>query len=117
MAKKKRAAGEGTLRQRVDKSWEWRTPSSFPVKKSFVAKRQEDVLAKRDAFLKDFGEGMDFDARTLTLDGFFETWPETTVRVNVRRATYEHHARIARNHVLPVRDQENFVVHRRRSPT
>lgn len=44
---RKRAAGEGTLRQRVDKSWEWRTPSGFPVKKSFTAKRQEDVLAKR----------------------------------------------------------------------
>jgi len=35
------------------------------------------------------------------LDRFFETWLETTVRVNARRATYEHHARIARNHVLP----------------
>ncbi len=98
---KKRAAGEGALRQRVDKSWEWRTPSGFPVKKSFVAKRQEDVLAKRDAFLKDFGEGVDFEAQKLTLDGFFETWLETTVRVNARRATYEHHARIARNHILP----------------
>jgi integrase len=85
----------------VDKSWEWRTPSGFPVKKSFVAKRQEDVLAKRDAFLKDFGEGVDFDAQKLTLDGFFETWLETTVRVNARPATYEHHARIAHNHVLP----------------
>jgi integrase len=85
----------------VDKSWEWRTPRGFPVKKSFTAKRQEDVLAKRDAFLKDFGEGVDFDAQKITLNGFFETWLETTVRVNTRRATYEHHARIARNHILP----------------
>lgn len=98
---RKRAAGEGTLRQRVDGSWEWRTPRGFPVKKSFTAKRQEDILAKRDAFLKDFGEGVDFDAQKIMLDRFFETWLETTVRVNARRATYEHHARIARNHILP----------------
>jgi hypothetical protein len=87
MTNKKRAAGEGTLRQRVDKSWEWRTPRGFPVKKSFVAKRQEDVLAKRDAFLKDFGEGVDFDAEKITLDGFFEAWLATTVLMNARRAT------------------------------
>jgi integrase len=97
----RRADGEGTLRQRVDKSWEWRTPRGFPVKKCFTAKRQEDVLAKRDAFLKDFGEGVNFDAQKITLNGFFETWLETTVRVNARRPTYEHHARIARNHILP----------------
>jgi integrase len=71
------------------------------VKKSFTAKRQEDVLTRRDAFLKDFGEGVDFDAQVLTLDAYFKAWLETTVRVNVRRATYEHHARIARNHILP----------------
>jgi hypothetical protein len=97
----RRADGEGTLRQRVDKSWGWRTPRGFPVKKCFTAKRQEDVLAKRDAFLKDFGEGVNFDAQKITLTGFFETWLETTVRVNARRPTYEHHARIARNHILP----------------
>ena len=85
----------------MDKSWEWRTSRGFPVKKSFTAKKQEDVLAKRDAFLKDFGKGINFDAQEITLDGFFETWLETTVRVNTRPATYEHHARIARNHVLP----------------
>lgn len=96
-----RAAGEGTLRQRVDKFWEWRIPSGFPVKKSFTAKRQEGVLAKRDAFLKDFGEGVDFDAQRITVAGFFETWLETTVRLNTRPATHEHHARIARIHVLP----------------
>jgi integrase len=98
---RKRAAGEGTLRQRVDGSWEWRTPSGFPVKKSFTAKRQEDVLLKRDVFLKDFGEGVNFDAQKITLNDFLETWLETTVRVNTRRATFEHHARIARNHILP----------------
>jgi integrase len=41
------------------------------------------------------------DAQVLTLDAYFKTWLETAVRVNVRRATYEHHARIARNHILP----------------
>ena len=71
------------------------------MKKSFTAKRQEDVLLKRDLFLKDFGKGVNFDAQKLTLSKFFETWLETTVRVNTRRATFEHHARIASNHILP----------------
>ena len=76
---KKRSAGEGTLRQRVDGSWEWRTPSSFPVKKSFCAKRQEDVLKKRDEFLKNFEHGLDLDAQKITVAEYLDLWLEDAV--------------------------------------
>lgn len=39
----KRVAGEGTLRQRVDGAWEWRTLRGFPLKKSFTSKSQKTV--------------------------------------------------------------------------
>ena len=76
---KKRAAGEGPLRQRVDGSWEWRRPLSFPVKKSFCAKRQEDVLKKRDEFLKDFEQGLDLDSKKLTVAEYLDAWLEDAV--------------------------------------
>ena len=100
--KERRAGGEGTLRQRKDGRWEWRTPSGFPIKKTLYSRRQEEVLRKRDEFLRDFEDGVDFDAQTLTDAEFLEAWLQDTVRVNVRRTTYEHHARIARNHLIPV---------------
>src|SRR5829696_3346756 len=78
---KKRSAGEGTLRQRVDGSWEWRTPSSFPVKKSFCAKRQEDVLKKRDEYLN--------------------LWLEDAVEGSVWYTTYKDHERNVRLHLKP----------------
>jgi integrase len=99
---KKRGAGEGTLRQRVDGSWEWRTPLSFPVKKSFCAKRQEDVLRKRDEFLKDFEQGLDLGAKKLTVSAYLDTWLEAAVEGSVWYTTYRDHERNVRLHLKPV---------------
>jgi integrase len=98
---KKRAAGEGTLRQRVDGSWEWRTPLSFPVKKSFCAKRQEDVLKKRDEFLKDFEQGLDLDSKKLTVAEYLDAWLEDAVEGSVWYTTYKDHERNVRLHLKP----------------
>jgi integrase len=98
---KKRVAGEGTLRQRVDGSWEWRTPLSFPVKKSFSSKRQEDVLKKRDAFLKDFEQGLDLDAKKLTVGAYLDLWLEDAVEGSVWYTTYKDHERNVRLHLKP----------------
>lgn len=57
MTKKRRTGGEGTLRQRKYGRWEWRTPPKFPIKKSLYSRTQEDVLRKRDEFLRDFLSG------------------------------------------------------------
>ena len=80
---KKRATGEGTLRQRADGSWEWRTPPSFPVRKSLYAKRQEDVLKKRDEFLMDFKQGLDLDAKKLMVGEYLDLWLEDAVEGSV----------------------------------
>jgi hypothetical protein len=64
------------LRQRPEGRWEWRTPPSFPVKKSLYAWRQEDVLKKRDEFLKDFEQGLDLDAKKLTVAEYLDLWLE-----------------------------------------
>jgi integrase len=98
---KKRAAGEGTLRQRVDGSWEWRTPSSFPVKKSFSSKRQEDVLKKRDEFLEEFEQGLDLDAKKLTVAQYLDLWLEDAVEGSVWYTTYKDHERNVRLHLKP----------------
>ena len=98
---KKRAAGEGTLRQRPDGRWEWRTPPSFPVKKSLYAWRQEDVLKKRDEFLKDFEQGLDLDAKKLTVAEYLDLWLEEAVEGSVWYTTFRDHKRNVRLHLKP----------------
>jgi integrase len=98
---KKRAMGEGTLRQRADGSWEWRTPPSFPVRKSLYAKRQEDVLKKRDEFLKDFEQGLDLDAKKLTVGEYLDLWLEDAVEGSVWYTTFRDHERNVRLHLKP----------------
>jgi len=98
---KKRATGEGTLRQRPDGRWEWRTPPSFPVKKSLYAGRQEDVLKKRDEFLKDFEQGLDLDAKKLTVAEYLDLWLEEAVEGSVWYTTFRDHERNVRLHLKP----------------
>lgn len=102
MSGKKRSAGEGTLRQRKDGRWEWRTSPGFLIKKSLYSRTEAEVLRKRDEFLKDFEDGVDFDAQTPTVAELLDAWLRDTIRVNVRKTTHEHHARVARNHLAPV---------------
>src|SRR5215203_2645436 len=96
---KKRASGEGTLRQRKDGSWEWRTPSGLSVKKSFYAKTQKEVLKKRDRFLKDLEKGIDFRAEKLTLGEYLDWWLEEAVVGSVWWTTYKDHERMVRLHI------------------
>jgi integrase len=98
---KKRAAGEGTLRQRPDGIWEWRPPPSFPVRKTLYARRQEDVLKKRDQFLKDFEQGLNLDARKLTVGEYLDLWLEDAVEGSVWYTTYKDHERNVRLHLKP----------------
>src|SRR5215204_1854908 len=98
---KKRATGEGTLRQRADGNWEWRTPPSFPVRKSLYAKRQEDVLKKRDEFLKDFEQGLNLDAKKLTVGEYLDLWLEDAVEGSVWYTTFRDHDRNVRLHLKP----------------
>jgi len=98
---KKRATGEGTLRQRADGNWEWRTPPSFPVRKSLYAKRQEDVLKKRDEFLKDFEQGLDLDAKKLTVGAYLDLWLKDAVEGSVWYTTFRDHERNVRLHLKP----------------
>ena len=98
---KKRAAGEGTLRQRPDGRWKWRTPPSFPVRKSLYAWRQEDVLKKRDEFLKDFEQGLDLDAKKLSVAEYLDLWLEEAVEGSVWYTTFRDHERNVRLHLKP----------------
>ena len=98
---KKRAAGEGTLRQRPDGRWKWRTPPSFPVRKSLYAWRQEDVLKKRDEFLKDFEQGLDLDAKKLSVAVYLDLWLEEAVEGSVWYTTFRDHERNVRLHLKP----------------
>jgi integrase len=99
---KKRADGEGTLRySKTHKLWEWRTPPSCPVQKSLWARTCDEVLEKKARFLKDLDRGVTFEAEKVIVGEYITSWLTDTVRVNVRRPTYESYWRLAHNHILP----------------
>lgn len=97
---KSRASGEGTLRKHARGGWEWRTPHNFPVRKSIYAKTQKKCLEKRDEFLRRHGAGL-VVTEDSTLTEYMRQWLEDTVRPQVRRNTYDHHRRMAENHIIP----------------
>jgi integrase len=103
MAKrKKRAAGEGTVRKHASGSWEARlTVPGRKNPKSFYGKTQAEALEKREEAKKALLNGIDFDTGTQTLTDYFHSWLEDTVRVSLRRPTYEGYERMARNHITP----------------
>jgi integrase len=85
----------------IHKLWEWRTPPECPVQKSLYAKRQEDVLKKRDEFLKDLEQGLDLDAKRLTVAEYLDAWLEDAVEGSVWYTTYKDHERNVRLHLKP----------------
>jgi hypothetical protein len=103
MAKrKKRAAGEGTIRKHASGSWGARlTVPGRKSPKSFYGKTQAEVLEKREEAKQALLTGIDFDTGTQTLTDYLHSWLEDTVRVSLRRPTYEGYERMVRNHITP----------------
>ena len=101
MATKKRSGGEGTLRQRADGRWEWRTPPSWAVQKTLYGRKEKDVLAKKERFLKDLSDGVNFDAEKLTVSAFLEGWLKDAVEGSVGYSSYRNHERNCRLHIGP----------------
>jgi hypothetical protein len=69
--------------------------------KCFYGPTLEIAVDRREKYKERLRGGIPENVTMATLAEYLPFWLENTVRVNVRPATYQHHKRISRNHILP----------------
>lgn len=96
---KKRASGEGTIRQRADGKWEAYTPrDEFGRRKKFVRSTQREALAEL-AHLRDKGRHAEEEkGARQTVGALLHTWLEVK-RGDIRPKTYDSYARTIKGHL------------------
>jgi integrase len=112
MPDEKRARGEGTVRDRGPEAppgsrFEARMPGRGG--KSFYGPTPEIAVDRREKYKERLRGGIPENVTKATLAEYMPFWLENTVRVNVRPATYQHHKRISRNHILPTLGNQKMI--------
>src|SRR5215216_4926040 len=121
MATKKRGNGEGTIYRRKDGKW----ATQYTVytaegrkRKTLYGKTRSEVAAKLTKAMTDRDGGLLFDAGSLTLSEYLDTWLVASVKDTVRLTTYQGYEQICRLHIKPslgrVRLKDLAAVHVRR---
>ena len=99
---KKRAAGEGHVRQRPDGLWETRISIPGGKPKSFYGKTQAEALRKRNEFKAEYlGGGLDFDAERIAFGEYLWRWLNDSYKASVRERTYDRAESLVRVHLEP----------------
>ena len=101
-AKKRRDAGDGTIRHRPDGRWEGRYTVGYHPKtgkqimRSVYAKTKREVREKLNKTLTDIQEGTYIEPTSITVGEWLDTWLKE-YKINLRpetKASYEMHIRI-----------------------
>lgn len=106
MAKRKAAAGSGSLRQRPNGTWEARYQAGTdpatgkPIRRSVYGKTQKEVREKLRAATAAVDEGTYFEPKKLTLAQWLEEWLATYTR-DLKPLTLDAYRRQARNNIIP----------------
>ncbi|PKM82552.1 MAG: site-specific integrase [Firmicutes bacterium HGW-Firmicutes-14] len=104
---KRRARGEGTIRQRKDGTWEaivsiGADPLTGKLqRKSFYGKSQGEVKEKRDNFLMEVKTGTHVDPDKTTFGEWVARWLDLYVKPKVKMSTYAKYITNFRKHILP----------------
>jgi len=99
---KKRAAGEGHVRQRPDGLWETRISIPGGKPKSFYGKTQAEALRKRNEFKAEYlGASLDFDAERIGFGEYLRRWLNDSYKASVRERTYDRAESLVRVHLEP----------------
>lgn len=101
-AKKRRDAGDGTIRLRADGRWEGRYTVGYhpetgkQIMRSVYAKTKREVREKLNKTLTDIQEGTYIEPTSITVGEWLDTWLKE-YKINLRpetKASYEMHIRI-----------------------
>jgi integrase len=104
MAHKRRGAGEGLIRQRIDGRWEARISLDWQdgrrVRKSFYGASAQEVQEKLLKVRADHANGLPVAVERQMLGQFLTAYLES-IRDKVRPRSYERFESLARLHILP----------------
>ncbi|CAA7602444.1 Integrase [Acididesulfobacillus acetoxydans] len=109
MSKKsrKRANGEGMLRERSDGRWEARVPTEIdPLTgkqkfKTFYGHSQAEARAKRDEYLTATRTGTYVEPKKVLFGDYLSAWLDRYVKPNIRESTYSLYHSHVKNHIKP----------------
>lgn len=106
MAKrKKRAHGEGHIRQRADGRWEWiytvRLWNGRSVQKNVIKRKQADLMRERRMILAELEQTGGYARTDLAIGEYLRLWLSDSVEGSVKDTTYDGYEQIVRNHLDP----------------
>lgn len=105
--KKRRARGEGSIRQRKDGTWEARfvigidPGTGKEVRKSVYAKTQKEVRKKMTEAVAALDNGTYQAPDKTTLATWLNEWLNTFCKNKVKPLTYQAYAGLIKNHIIP----------------
>ncbi len=97
---KKRANGEGTIRQRTDGRWEGLYTINYK-RKSVYGKTQDEVRKKLNKVLNDIDSGIYIENNNITFGAWLDEWLEIYAKPSVKLSTYGSYEGYIRNHIKP----------------
>lgn len=105
MTDRRRAKGEGTVRERSDGLWEAREPpEDVPFgerPRSFYGKNKAEAVRKLRESMRDREQGFSTDVDRLTIGQYLKGWVEGPLRESVAEKTRDDYAWICRKHLIP----------------
>jgi integrase len=105
MTERRRAKGEGTVRERSDGLWEAREPPEivpFGEKpRSFYGKNKSEAVRKLREALRERERGFSPSVDRITVGEYLERWIEGPLRGSVSEKTYDDYAWVCRKYLIP----------------
>jgi integrase len=106
MAKrKKRAPGEGHIRQRADKRWEWiytvKLWNGRSAQKSLIKRKQAVLMRERRRILAELEQTGGYARTDLAVGEYLRLWLSDSVEGSVKDNTYDGYEHIVRHHLDP----------------
>jgi len=97
---KKRANGEGSIRQRKDGRWEGLYTVNYK-RKSVYGKTKEDVRKKLNKIENEIDSGVYVEKTNITFGAWLDEWLEVYAKPTVKLSTYGSYEGYIRNHIKP----------------
>lgn len=101
MAHGRRGNREGSIVKRSDGRWMARASLPNGKRRAVYGTTRQDVAAKLNAMLRDVERGMPALDERQTVAAYLDHWLASSVKPNVRPATYTSYARHVRMHLAP----------------
>ena len=98
---RRRANGEGTVRERKDGRWEATMSLPGGARKSYFGKTKQDALVKMRSGQRNVQDGLPLPPERLTLGAYLERWLEDSVKPTVRPYTFKSYSILVHRHITP----------------